>query len=489
MKSILSRILSRSGDFSDVHPLLALFLGAAMLAVFLTVTFQQSRKAAPPGSQPPSLLWTLYRSLGSLIWASMLVGFLMGGMSYLRGYLHQTVATFQRNHGRVTEANYHAVQTIWGAEQNQDDLKIDLYWEEEVTERIESEDLTKPAVLRKKTVRHDITSNPFIAARHEVTLKQNARKKGSALYGGYETECRFSWKLHNPTDRALKSDIHFPLPADGAMYDGLYATLNGADILPSMELKDAALNLPRDLQPGEELDIKIGFKSRGMSCWYFQVKDAREIRDFTLTLNLPDLAKSHLNNPEGCMSPTDVKSTADGLGSVMTFRLDHAISSKGMGVAFPTPPQPGETTNAVLRETERSWLLIFALLVLGMTLTTQSHGVLMSLMFAAATALGYGFLGDFSDLFFGFWGTAVLVLVPSFVFLAWMLRRILPGMNGSMMAGQLLLYGLLLPCLAGMDSDRQTLYLNICIGIFLAFIAWLIARSPLLHSEAKAEAV
>lgn len=481
MKTLLSRILNRSGDFSDVHPLLALFLGGALLAVFLTVSLQQSRKSAPAASEPPSLLWTIYRSLGAFLWASMLVGFLLAGMSYLRGYLHQTVATFQRNHGRVTDANYHAVQTIWGAEQNQDDLKIDLYWEEEITERIESEDLTKPAVLRKKTVRHEITSNPFITARHEVTLRQNARKKGSALYGGYETACSFSWKLHNPTDRALNSEIRFPLPADGAMYDELYATLNGRDILPSMELKDAALNLPRALKPGEEFEIKIGFKSRGMSFWYFQVKDAREIRDFTLKLNLPDLAKSHLNNPEGCMAPTDVKSTPDGLGSVLTYRLDHAISSKGMGVALPTPPQPGETTNAVLRETERSWMLIFALLVLGMTFTTQSHGVLISLLFASATALGYGFLGDFSDLLFGFWGTAAVILVPSFAFLAWLLRKILPGMNGSLMAGQLLLYGLLLPCLAGMDSDRQTLYLNVCIGIFLAFTAWLVMRSPLLH--------
>ena len=32
-----------------------------------------------------------------------------------------------------------------------------------------------------------------------------------------------------------------------------------------MQLKDGALDLPRELKPGEQLDIKIGFKSRGMS--------------------------------------------------------------------------------------------------------------------------------------------------------------------------------------------------------------------------------
>src|SRR5581483_5966828 len=171
---------------------------------------------------------------------------------------------------------------------------------------------------------------------HEITLRQNARKKGSALYGGYETDCRFSWHLQNPADRPLNADITFPLPAEGAMYNDLYATLNGKDVLPLMQLKEGALNLPRELQPGEPLDIRMGFKSRGMSSWYLQVKESREIRDFTLTLTLPDLPKSRLNNPEGCMAPTDIKPTADGQGSILTYRLDHAISNKGMGIALPT---------------------------------------------------------------------------------------------------------------------------------------------------------
>lgn len=474
MKLLLSKLLGRAGDFSDVQPLLALFLGGALLAVFLAVVLQRRAKSAE--SSPPSLLWTLYTKLETLLWALLLVGFLLSGLSALRSYLHQTVANFQRSHGRVTEANYNAVQTIWGAEQSQGELKMDLYYEEEVTERIESEDLTKPAILRKKIVRHEISANPFVSARHEVTLRQNARKKGSALYGGYETACKFSWRLQNPVDRLLNADIKFPLPADGAVYNDLYATLNGKDILPLMQLKEGALNLPRILKPGEALDLTMGFKSRGMTSWYLQVREPREIRDFMLTLTLPNLTKARLNNPEGCMTPTDIKPTADGQGSVLTYRLDHAISSKGMGVALPTPPQPGAITNAVLGETERSWLLIFALLVLGLTITSARNGVLLSLLFGAATALGYGLLGDFSDLLFGFWGTAALVLLPAFMLLAWLLRKLLPGVNGQLMAVQLLLYGILLPCLAGLDAERQSLYLNICAGLFLAFAAWLLVK-------------
>ena len=394
------------------------------------------------------------------------------GVTAQRSELPQTVANAAPTHGRITQANYNAVQTIWGAEQTQGELKPDLYYEEEVTNRIEFEDLSKPAVLRTQTVRHTIAENPFLSSHHTVTLTQNPRKKGSALYGGYETSCTFTWRLKNPTDRVLKADLKFPLPGSGTMFDNLSAVLNGQDVLPQMQIKDSCLVLPREVQPGEMLDLSIAFKSRGMSYWYLQVQEPREIRDFTLTLTLPDLPKSRLNYPEGCMTPSDIQPTNSGRGSVLTFQLDHAISGKGMGISLPSLPQPGAATSAVLGETEQGWLLIFALLVLGSSMLTGGQAVLLSLLFGTATALAYGLLGDFSDVLFGFWGTAVLILVPMFYVLSKLLRRFLPGTNGRLMALQFLLYGIALPCLAGLDGARESLYIDICSVVLLAFVAW-----------------
>jgi hypothetical protein len=483
MKTILFKLLGRASDLIDVQPVLALFLGGALIAVFITAAFQTARsrrrEEADSGKTPDSkssLIWLLYRQLNQLLWAVGLVAILLGSLSLLRAYLHHTVASFQHSHGRITQANYNAVQTIWGAEQNQGELQMDLFWQEEVTERIESEDLTKPTVTRRKTVRHDITSSPFISATHDISLRQNPRKKGSALYGGYETACRFHWQLKNPTDRDLNCVLKFPLPAAGAMYDDLTATLNGRDILPQIQLKDGALLLTRDVKANEPVDLTIAFKSRGMSFWYLQVKEAREIRDFTLTLNLPDLPKSRLNYPEGCMTPTTIKPTTDNQGSILTYRLDHAISNKGMGVALPALPQPGAETSAVLAEVERGWLLIFAMLALGLTLAESKHAVLFSILFAAATACSFGLLADCSDLLFGFWPTAGLVLLPMLVFLAWLLTKLTPRPFSNLLASQLLLFGIGYPALAGLDSDRQTLYFNLSALVFLAIAAWQLSR-------------
>jgi hypothetical protein len=473
MKTILFKLFGRASDFANAQPLLALFLGGALLAVFLSAMLQ--RKPAPEFGAKLSFLWMLYGNFTRLIWALLLVGFLLGAISVMRNYLRQTVSNFRQGHGRVTQANYNAVQTIWGAEQEQGELKVEIYTDEEVTERIESEDVTKPAVLRKKIVRKLVTGNPFVAARHDVQLKQNPRKKGSAYYGGYETVCHFTWKLKNPADTAQKCNLVFPLPAAGAMYDDLSATLNGKDVLPQMQLKDATLTLARDVQPNEAMDLKIGFKSRGVSFWYFQVKEAREIRDFTLALILPDLPKSKLNYPGGCMTPTDIKPTANGAGSALTFRLDHAISSQGMGIVLPSLPQPGATTTAVLEQIENAWLLILATLAFGMTLASVPHATLITILFATATAFIYGLLGDFSDLLFGFWGTAALILVPLIWFLTRLLTRVVSGTVEKPIAAQLLLFGIIYPTLAGLDSERQPLYMNLCALVLLAFVAWMLA--------------
>ena len=473
MNAILSKLLNRASDLADVEPAIALFLAAALLAIFLTALFRS--KSPEIIEEKPSLVWALYRHIKRWLWAVLLVALFAGTISVLRSYLRQTVSDFQRTHGRVTEANYNAVQTIWGSEQVQSELNVDIYHNEEVTEQIVPDDPTKPTYTRKKTVHVSVTGNPFVTTRHEVTLLQNPRKKGSALYGGYETDCNFSWRLRNPSDATQKCALTFPLPASDAMYDGLVATLNGKDVLPEIQIQNASLVLERDVQPNEIMDFHIAFKSRGLSYWYFQVREAREIRDFTLTLTLPDMPRAKLNYPDGCMTPTGIAPTKDNQGTVLTYRLDHALTDKGMGISLPELPQPGATTLAVLNETDDAWLLVFAVLCLSFTLAGARHTLLLAILFSTATAFAYGLLGNFSDLLFGFWGTAIFVLLPLLLLLAVILKRAAPQ-NGKGIAAQFLLFSIVYPCLAGLDGDRQSLYLNLCALEFLAFTAFLLMK-------------
>jgi hypothetical protein len=401
----------------------------------------------------------------------------MQGAASLRPYVDHTLAEFRHSHGRVTQVNFAAVRTIWGGEQTQGTLAVALGYNEEQTERLESEDPTKPALLRKRNVHVDVPDNPFVSERHEITLRQNPRNKGTAIYAGYETDCRFVYTLKNPVNRAVTAMLRFPLPSDRAIFNDLEVKLNGASVLDHLQVAGGQLLLQPALAAGETVTVEVAFKSRGLDYWYFQVREAREIRDFQLLLHLPDLAKTDLNYPEGCMTPMDITPTADGKGCTLTYRLNHALSNKGMGIAMPTQRQPGATADAVLAQTEKAWVLLFAAMLLGLTLGHDpSRAALGSVLIGSTAALGYAFIGDLSDTFIGFWGAYLVVLLPLLALIGWLLTRTVTGSAGRLLAAELLLFGLAFPCAAGFDEVRETLYLNLAAYLLLAATAWQLAR-------------
>ena len=466
MLPFLQSLCDRASASLGAQPLFTLLLGAALAAVFLNIILRTELST--------SLGWAIWKWLGRSLWATTLVALLLGAAMGLSNYLDRTAANFRHDHGRVTETNLGAVRTIWGPEQTQGDLAVAIRWEEEQLERLESEDPTKPTVTRKRKLTHTIDENPFVNARHAVTLRQSPRKKGPAVYPGYTTECKFVWQLRNPAARDVTAVLRFPLPAASAMYDDLAVALNGASVRERLRIRANALELEQPLKPGEEINYEVSFKSRGLGYWYFQVREPREIRDLELKLTLPDTARKNLNYPEGCMTPTEA--TDAGHGSVLTYRLDRALSNKGMGIEIPKLTQPGELASAVLDEVRKGWVLLFAALLLGGTLAGFKHTALLTAFVAAAVAFAYALLGDFSDTPLGFWGTGAIVVLPIFGLLLVTLRRALPGAEGNALMLELTAFGLLYPCLAGLDDKRQLLYLNLSAVLFLAVAAWQLTR-------------
>jgi hypothetical protein len=79
------------------------------------------------------------------------------------------------------------------------------------------------------------------------------------------------------------------------------------------------------------------------------------------------------------------------------------------------------------------------------------------------------------------------VLIPLFAFLAMFLRRFVPVRSWHWLAIELLVFGLVYPCVAGLDSDRQTLYFNVSALLFMVFAAIQLAQRLNPGGEVKAE--
>ncbi len=96
-----THLLDLVRSFVERQPIVALALGGALLSVvFATVLRARDRSLAGRFAQ--------------FGWSVVLVLFLVGTAGILKTYLNGELAEFRRTHGRVSEANYEAVQTIWG---------------------------------------------------------------------------------------------------------------------------------------------------------------------------------------------------------------------------------------------------------------------------------------------------------------------------------------------------------------------------------------
>ncbi|HTD88549.1 MAG TPA: hypothetical protein VK850_18390, partial [Candidatus Binatia bacterium] len=99
MKTFVLRFLDHAENLTQAEPVLAFFVGGALLALFLS-TFHHTLRSA----DTPTLLLQLYRQSKALVWALTLLALTATALSLLRGYLRQTLTGFQRTHGRITQA-------------------------------------------------------------------------------------------------------------------------------------------------------------------------------------------------------------------------------------------------------------------------------------------------------------------------------------------------------------------------------------------------
>lgn len=473
MIELIQRWLDLASELTGRQPVLALCLGAAMAAVLLT-RLLGGRRDEEAGR---TVGWAIFAAARRIAWAVTVTVLIGWAANAMQGMLSQNEQSFRHDHGRVTEVNLAALRTIWGEEQVQGELTVKLYYETEEIERLESEDPTRPTVTRKKKIRHDITANPFVSARHSMTLAPSERQKGNARYAGYTTQCAFTYELVNPDNHEAKAEMRFPLPSRSAVYNDLVVQLDGKDMLGQIRMQDGAVVLEVPASAGQRMKLQIAFRSRGLMTWYFVVREQREIRDFVLTLTVPTLPLERWNNPEGCMTPSTLQRTADRLGTEATYTLDRAIASKGMGVALPKVRQPGALEAQVIGQARTGWVLMFAVSVLGLVLAGARLAELSAVLIGAAVAVAWGLVGTLFDTPLGFWLGAIIVLVPLLLLISAAVRRAMPGRPGLVLSAAIAVFALAYPLLAAIDQPRDMLHLNLSAGLFVAIAAWMVLRA------------
>jgi hypothetical protein len=180
------------------------------------------------------------------------------------------------------------------------------------------------------------------------------------------------------------------------------------------------------MKPHQRSQVVITYTSRGMDYFYYQIPVQREIKNFSLTLTVDRLPVSLLNYPDGVITPTDIQPTADGQGSILTWNLDRAITTAGMGVALYPPEQPGAQVLRVLVLSPYALTLLGAMLALTLLIWGLQVRFVDLALLSAVYTMQFLLMAAISDYFFGFWGS-LLAGAALTMFLSFLLFRKLPS--------------------------------------------------------------
>jgi hypothetical protein len=332
------------------------------------------------------------RVLEAAATALLFLGLLWG----FRAVLGDNARGFQASHGRVTEANYRSVKTIWGEPHEQRELKALLYEEEQFL---------------------DVDAIAGFDGSVRMTLNQ--RQKGSALYNGYEADLDLTYTVENPQAHAVDVNYFFPL-TNQQLLEGLRVWIDGKE-LEDPRLRPEGIAWQGTLAAEASTRIRVQYRTRGVEYLYYQVPDRRNIRAFALAIDVDGLEREDVNYPDYCLTPSSVEETAGGVR--LRWSLHHAVTTAGMGITLPRPTQPGREVAMVLERSPYALMLLVVAVGLTIMVRRESVSFLDLSLLSAAYCVVFLTMASTSDYILGFWGSLGLGAGLTLGLSWWLYRR------------------------------------------------------------------
>ena len=438
-------LFSRLTDWVNLEPTVGLLM--LITAVVLFGSAFRNYKETADGFWP----WfrrLLETSVGAVIAAILFVGMMWA----FRVILNDNVASFYSTHGSLSDISRSSAFTIWGRPHTQIELTVNHSIEVEEQQEQPREDPEDPPTYKTVLVRKDVPQNSIIGFKGDVQMKLNEREKGYALYRGYTLDVKLVYDIVNDSNILTDADFTFPLSSGQTLFENFVIMMDGKDMSSRLRIGSDLVSWRVKMQPQQKSKIVITYASRGMDYFYYQIPVQREIKDFVLTLNVDRLPVSLLNYPDGVITPTDIKPTQNGRGSILTWKLDHAITIAGMGVSLLAPEQPGADVLRVLVVSPYALTLLGAMLALTMLIWGASVRFLDLALLSAVYSMQFLLMAAISDYFFGFWGSLILGALLTLLLSYFLFRRIPARAMRNSIYGLILFFTVIYP-LSGLLTE------------------------------------
>ena len=461
----LSKLLGKVQD----KPVQKIALGVLLVLILAVVAYQLVVWLRRRGTSGDSWLTLLGQASGAVV--KVLIG--LAAVAALAAHLSFQSIEFERQRGGVTQRNYDAVETIWGRPHVQNELNAKLvYYTEHYYNKdrmeIDPDKLaasTQPVGYRKEKKTHTVAGNPVIWADHLIDLSLNYRTKGGAKYPGFDTTCRFSYRLENFSGRKLEAVLDFPLPRRQGLVDDLASEVDGKPYRRPLEMSGDSVRWRIDMAPGVSRAVTVRYRSRGLAHLRFEPGSGRELSNYRVQMVCKGIGADELDYPIGCMTPTRV--VADGSDTILTWEMKRAVTRLGMGLIVPEPQQAGYHVAKALAAAPWGLVLLLTLVIATILARGEAIRLVALVLLALAYHLYYLLMAHIGDYAPGLVGGMVIAGVALTSLVAFVQLGSYRGLCRWAPIGLFMIFCVAYPLLA--ISEQSGLLLTILYVVLLAY--------------------
>jgi hypothetical protein len=319
------------------------------------------------------------------------------------------------------------VAQLWGGHHVQVAPQASVRRPREVEEQVKEQDAGGRTVVRtvKRTV-IDEAPLPAASSRVRVDLGLEHRRKGLLWYDTYTVAFQADYRFVNPDPSEREVVVRFEFPSKEAIYDAFAVSLGGREA-PSTTDFSNGVTLTERVGPGEGLDLRVAYRSRGLGEWaYAFVREGvAQVRDFELTMTTDF---DGFDFPAGAISPTG--KARSGRGWTLRWAFESLAAGKRIGIDPPNLLNPGPVTARITFFAPVSLLFFLTVMVIlgvlgGRSLHPMNYFFLAAAFFAFHLLLAY--LVDHVEM-----NTAFAIAAAASVFLVVSYLRIVAGMRTAL---------------------------------------------------------
>jgi hypothetical protein len=256
--------------------------GILWLAVVAALLFAASLSHSGDRDKNP---WTWARALvESCVTALLFIG--MAWMGYF--LLTRNYEAFEKIHHSFTQfdSDSYKVHQQWKKIYGesffqQNDLEVTQY---QTVDTVEVVPIGDPPVdfYRNAKTEKAVSQNDITRFRGYIVIQGVDWNQRDSTFNAYSMSAAYDYEIVNSQDSVTRAEFRFPLFGGSKLYQDVMVKVNQVEI--EWNIQDGAIVWERVMQPGEAVSVSVQYSTWSMDGLQFKIVNAREVRDFKLTI-------------------------------------------------------------------------------------------------------------------------------------------------------------------------------------------------------------